>query len=531
MCYHTLYADRQRTYPSTAAMVADGFSTTSVAYRAASIYFEQNPGPQNVVIGRRASAYSQVLDLLCTDATSGDLYAFTAIGSDDIVHPISVTSTGVAATDAQTIVNLFSAKGGPVKAGSANTGTLVLTIASGTATANGTLLVTITLGGATGTATFSWTYTSVAGVLVASGTGTTSASSALSGSGLTADFGSGTAVIGDTYTVNTIINCGTVSLSTATVVFTQASGKLTDIVGWMDGPVQNIQLTDATADPGITADLTAIYNANTLNWYGFALDSNSKLEDLAAMAWAGAQSQGQKGKFFFTNNSDAANVNLGGASTSDLFATAQSDSYQKAGALYSGQEVLAYSGVSMMSYAMAQTPGRWVMAAKSLPGCLTDTDTSLTLTQALVLNTSQAGNPAVGGKNGNYYYQTNGQSNVWPGSTPFGQYIDYPIWIDYIDVQIQAAVLAAKNAGPKLSYDANGLQVIYQAILGQLVAAATPDGNGNVAVLMSSIIVNVPTMAEIAAASILNRDVPNCTWSCLYVGGIQTVESTGSVTL
>ena len=524
--YHSHWTDRQRVYSSPEGMLGDGFLSTEPLYRAAEIYFSQTPSPAQLVVGRRANAYTQVLDLLLTDTTGNATYSFSVIGSDDVVHPVLVPSTGVPATDAATIAALFAQT--TVTPGSSNVGSLALTVASGTPTANGNLNITITTGGASGTARFAWTFGLLGGTGVATG-----ASVPLSGTGLTLDFGSGTATIGDTYTIACVINVGTVghsSPSTSYVTFTQATGKLNDIVGWMNGPNgQIMQLTDATTDPGIAADLAAIYAVNTLNWYAFGLDSNSKAEDLAGSAWA--QSAAPIPKFFFTNNSDYACVNGAGISTSDVFATAQSDSYGKVEIGYSGQQVLCYQGISLMSYAMAHTPGFYVLADKALPGVLTETDQTLTLTQAEVLNTQSASQPGTGGKNGNYYVNENGQNVFWPGVTPFGYYTDYPIWVDYIEAQIQASVQTAKTAGPKLSYDNQGLQAIYSAILAPLVQAATPDANGNVAVLMSSIVVNVPTLDEIAQASIAARDVPNATWSCQYVGGILTVTANGTVTL
>ncbi len=525
-CYHAHYPDRQRSYTSPAGLVADGFLTTEPAYRMAEVYFGQTAGPPaTLIVGRRANAYNQVLDLVLADSTAGDVYSFSVIGSDDVVHPILFTSTGTPASDATSIAALFAAT--RVVPGSSNTGTLVLTVLSGTPTANGTLAITITTAGAVGTAVFSWTF----GALGATGV-VTSASVALAGTGLTLDFGSGSAILNDTYAVYAVINVGTVSHSSATLIFTQAAGKLNDIVGWMNGPNgQNMQLTDATSDPGVTADLAAIFAANSLNWYGFALDSNSKAEDLAALAWAQGTGVGGTAKFGFFTNSDFANVNGAGFSTSDVFATAEASTYGKGGLAYSGQEVLAYSGVSLMSYCMGQTPGYYVTADKSFPGCLTESDTSMTLTQALVLNTDSASQPGTGGKNGNYYCAENGQNVFWPGVTPAGTYIDYPIWLDFIVTAIQASVLQAKSAGPKLGYDVHGLQKIYSAILAPLTQAAVPDDFGNVAVLQSSIVVTVPTLAQIAQASIENRDMPNATWSCTYVGGIQTVTAKGTVTL
>jgi hypothetical protein len=529
--YHPHYLDRQRTYTSTAAMISDGFDTTEPLYRDAEVYFAQPQAPSQLVVGRRANPTVQVLELVCADTVDGDVYSFQVIGSDDFVHTVSVPSTGVPATDAATIAAFFDATTVSGPTNSATPGNLVLTVASGTPLANGTIYLTISTAGAEGTAVFYWTFPA----LGLGGTGVvTSHTNTLTGTGIVVDWTTGSANVGDSYQIACVINVGVVTHSSATVIFTQSGGQLNDIVGWMNGPSpgQNLQLTDTSTDPGVTADLVAIKAANSLGWYAFTLDSNSKAEALAASTWADGQGQGTGSAFYFGNNSDYADVNGAGFSNTDVFSVMQSEADAKTGLFYSGQEVLANSGTSMMSYAMGQpAPGRWIAAGKALPGVLVETDTSLTLTQALVLNTMAAGNPGTGGKNGNYYYTTNGLLSTWPGVTPAGQFIDYLIWRDYIEVKIQAAVLAVKNAGPKLSYDAAGLQAIYQAIFSTLVAEASPDINNNVAVLISSIVVTVPTLAQISAASQLERDVPGCDWACTYVGGIQTVESTGSVSL
>jgi hypothetical protein len=516
--YHTHYPDRQRTYTSPAALVADGFSTTEPLYRAASIYFDQNPGPTELVVGRRANAYTQTVDLTLTDVTVGDLYSVTVIGSDDVSHLVQFTSTGVPSTDALTLASYFAATGGPVT----QSGTGPAVTFTGTAAANQTIVITITTAGIRGTAAFQW---SLNGVVQQTGQ-LTAATFALGTTGLTANFGTGTSyALNTTYTVTSIVNCGTVTTSVSLVTFTQAAGKLTDFVQWQSGPVQNIQLTDVTADPGITADLANIYAANTLSFYGVSLDSNSKAEVLSATAWVEATGQG--GKVGFFNNSDAQCVQALATAT-DLFTETQLLSYKKSFILYSGQELLCYSGVSAMSYALAQNAGSYTLADKQLPGVLADTDTSLTLNQALVLNTDSTSTPGTGGKNGNYYAQESGLNNVWPGVTPSGQYMDYTIWLDWINLQIQASVYAAKAGPPKLPYDDNGIGVIGQAILNPLKLAATPAYN---AVIADTIVVTVPTAASVSLASQANRDLPNCSFSCTYSGAIQTVEVTGTVTL
>jgi hypothetical protein len=106
--------------------------------------------------------------------------------------------------------------------------------------------------------------------------------------------------------------------------------------------------------------------------------------------------------------------------------------------------------------------------------------------------------------------------------------MDYTIWLDWINLQIQASVYAAKAGPPKLPYDDNGIGVIGDAIRNPLKLAATPDYN---AVDPASIVINVPTAASVSAASKAARDLPDANFHCTYTGAIQTVEVTGIVSL
>lgn len=517
--YHSKYADRQRVYATTAAMLADGFLTTDPLYRAAQVYFSQQPSPSQLVVGRRANAPSQVVNLVLNDITSGDSYSFSIIGSDDVAHAISFASTGVPTNDATTMASYFAANGGPVT--HVGTGAPAVTF-TGTATANETVQVLLATGGALGASTFTWFLNGAQQNAIPT---VTAATVALGTTGLIANFAAGTYVLGDTYTTTAIINCGVVGHSSQTCSFTQSAGKLNDFVSWQTGPVQNIELTDATTDPGIAADLAAINAAGPLSYYGVALDSNSKAEILAAMAWVEATGQG--GKVGFFSNSDWTDV-VAAPTATDVFSQAQLLSYKKSFMVYSGQELLGYGGVSAMSYALAQNPGSYTLADKSLPGVLADTDTTLSLTQALALNTMSTSSPGTGAKNGNYYAFGNGLNTLWPGVTPSGQYMDYTIHLDWMAIQIQASVYAAKAGPPKLPYDDNGIGVIGDAIRNPIKLASTPAYN---AVDPTTIVVNVPAASSVAAASRANRDLPNCSFSYRYTGAIQTVEVTGTVSL
>ncbi len=68
------FDERTREYGSLAEMVADGFSTSSFAYKAAEAAFAQNPGPNTVKIGRKLTG---------ADGTETWTAALTAIALED----------------------------------------------------------------------------------------------------------------------------------------------------------------------------------------------------------------------------------------------------------------------------------------------------------------------------------------------------------------------------------------------------------------------------------------------------------------
>ncbi len=77
--FHTVFANRVRSYASGAEMVADGFLATDPLVRLANKVFSQNPKVTTIKIGRRANAPTQKLNFIPLDTTVGLDYtmAFT----------------------------------------------------------------------------------------------------------------------------------------------------------------------------------------------------------------------------------------------------------------------------------------------------------------------------------------------------------------------------------------------------------------------------------------------------------------------
>lgn len=113
--YHTNWSDRVHFYPAGTVltqMVAEGFKTTDPAYRAMQVALSQDPTPAQLAIGRRALPFTQILQislaLLVADTGTTTSYAFTVVGSDGISHSVAFPSTGVPATDANTLKGLLN---------------------------------------------------------------------------------------------------------------------------------------------------------------------------------------------------------------------------------------------------------------------------------------------------------------------------------------------------------------------------------------------------------------------------------------
>lgn len=311
----------------------------------------------------------------------------------------------------------------------------------------------------------------------------------------------------------TATNIGTVTVTTATVTITQASGKLTDLQLW----TTNLSIADTTTDPGIATDIAAILAVNTIGWYGFSLDSNSKAEIVAAQATIEATGVG--GKFAFYNNSDLANCTAG---SGDLDSTLQASGYNKCWLTQSNKQVLCYAGFGLASQVLALSPGAWAGAFKAIPGVLADDDTSLTETQRLVLNTASTSSPGTGGKGGNWYATVSGLNVTFPGVAPGGKWVDTTIGIDWLQANMQADVFAVMASFNKIPYTDFGIGLIGGAIESRLkTASRAPFGliDGT-----RPITVTVPPAASVSLTDKNNRNLSGLSAQAFIQGAIITTE-------
>jgi hypothetical protein len=418
--------DRIRFYDSSSVLtdlVADGFATDEPVYRAFEVAAAQTPCPPQFALGRRASAFTQILKLTLTSIAAGDQYAVTVEGSDGVSHAYALISTGVPNTDCSTFAALFTAS-----------------------------------------------------------------------------------------------NIGTVTHSGATITITQTAGLMTDLQAWTKFlTILDYTGTSTSLGTNLAADLTAIQAANTIGWYGLALDSNSEVEILAAQAWTEATGIG--GKFGFYNNSDTACTT---SATTDVFSEMQSLSYKKEFCLFSNQKLMSYGGFAMAALILAKFAGSYALSYKTLTGVPADTDQTLSETQRQFLNTASTSNPGTGGKNGNWYATVSGLNIAWPGSSAAGQWCDATIFMDWLQANMQADVFAQLAGSDKTPLTDFGIQAVVQTIKNRLKIGASPPYSGIDSA--QPIDVQYPTAASMSQTDRNNRNLSGISATAFLSGAINTVS-------
>jgi hypothetical protein len=324
--------------------------------------------------------------------------------------------------------------------------------------------------------------------------------------------------------IASITNIGTVSVTGSVISISRTDGNLTDIQGWLVNGFANLELADVTADPGIATDLAAIFNSNKLGWYSVSLDSNSAAEVKAAAAWVEATGQG--GKVGFFNTSDWSNTNS--ASTTDLMSSLQTSGYTKSHVVQNNQQLLSYAGCGNAAWCLVQSPGSYAIAqGANILGVPIDTDITLPESAALVVNAYTASTPTLEGKSGNFFKLTaNVRASFW-GVTPSGRYMDLPIFIDWLYLNMQADVFGYLASVPKVPLTQFGIASVQGVIDNRLRTASNPPYNGIDPT--QPIIVNVPALASIPTASIVARNLVGVTWSATYTGAIESVSLQGTL--
>jgi hypothetical protein len=518
---------RGRVYASTAGMIADGWRTSDPAYRAAATMFAQQPASRRVWVGKRALAFTQVVDL--TPATpalgkvyvitiDGDVCTYTASGSDDLAAVCtafaSAINTAAADVDADAIVTS--------RASSASIQTLTGTDFNGVV-GQGAMdpprSPSLTLSNST-----DWDATTAVFTGEDSAGNVISESLAIPNNGNTTVNGTKlfrkfTQIVipaqtgaGGTFTVGKRARLAASGASGTKVVVTATdAGMVIPYASRSD----TLALRDASADPGIATDLAAIKLA-VPDWYGLLLDSNSEAEVEAAAAWAESN-----GKLFVPQSADT--LCLDSASTTDVAADLQTANYGRT-ALWWHPDIgtlTSWLGAGILGNRLPADPGSDTWAYKTVAGVASYV---LTETQKTNLHAKNAGT----------YTEIAGIDVTEQGKVAGGEWIDVVRGIDWLRARLSERIFGLLANNAKVPYTDAGVDLVKGEVFAQLrdgvtVGLFSPGTPGDPDDPPPR--VSAPLVKDVPLADRQARLLPDVEFFARLAGAIHAVEVTGTVSV
>lgn len=453
LAHHTRFVQRVKTYSDLSEMVTDGFSPYDDEYMQVAAAFAQSPSLGTVKLGRRALAYTQVVNVTPNAPLSGSaaetwtLYidGLTVTFTSDATPTLAEVCTGLAsAVNALADVDAIVATG----ASSASEQTLTGSTLDG-ASSNNSLTVPRFI---------TFTFNSHA-----NWDATTAILSGVDGNGVTVqeniaipDGGNATVTSTGRYLRVTSVyipaqsgTSGTFTVGTRAVV--TASGVSGTLVACTSvaGELHSFELvtrnfsgmTTVTTDPGIATDLAAVA-AEDNEWFGLALDSNSSAEVRAAAAWCETAK-----KFLGYTTSDQAHLSPG--SVTALGYLMKALGYLWSWGMWRGKIATAdsWSVSALLGKELPKTPGASQFAFKTLAGQLPD---------AL----SDAQRQAVEGYNLNHYTLLADAGVTYLGKVAAGEWMDVVRDLAALRVDLQYDIAEAQLANDKITFDDEGIGII-----------------------------------------------------------------------
>jgi hypothetical protein len=262
-------------------------------------------------------------------------------------------------------------------------------------------------------------------------------------------------------------------------------------------------VTDATTDPGLAADLSAI-RAENESFYGVILDSNGRAEIEAAAAWVETRD------LLLLGDADETNV-LDPLSSVDLFTELKGLTRLRTGLLYTGGHIGQGYGAGWLARLFAGfDPGVATWAYKTIAGVT-----------AYELLSAQSG--ALDDKYGNYYVESYGRSVTFNGRTPSGEWLDVVHGLDWLRARIgeRLFLLLVANDG-KLAYTDASIAIVESA-MSEVLQEAVDVG------VLASFETSAPAVEDISEADRAERLLPRVDFIARLAGAVHLIEVRGTV--
>jgi hypothetical protein len=263
-------------------------------------------------------------------------------------------------------------------------------------------------------------------------------------------------------------------------------------------------VTDATTDPGLAADLSAILAENE-GFYGLLIDSNGRAEVEAAAGWVETRDR------LFLGDSDETDV-INPLASSDLMSELNGLARLRSALLYTGGKIgQGYAAAWMARMFAAFDPGVATWAYKTLAGVA-----------AYELTSSQQG--AIDTKKGNRYSRLFGTSNTLFGFVCSGEFLDVVHGLDWLRARLIERLFLLLRTNPKLPFTDASIAIVVAAVR-EILQLAVDVG------VLASFEVTAPTVAQVPLADRAARRLPNVNFIARLAGAIHLIEVTGTVSV
>jgi hypothetical protein len=307
---------------------------------------------------------------------------------------------------------------------------------------------------------------------------------------------------------DSLYNVTTAATSTTVTITGNTAGQLVEVQ--VQVPATICYVHESSADPGLAADLTAIWAANKA-WYGLGLDSSGQAETEVAAAWV--ESNGSV--IFAATTADSAAADA--TSTTDVLSELKLDSYTRTAGLFTQYSNMSFGAFGWLAVHLTQAPGSDTWHFNTIVGLQPDSD--YLCPESCVL--------AVQAKNGSVYTTLANLNLTQGGTSASGEWMDQTRFIDWLRVTIQLAMIAtlARNQG-KVPYDDFGIAEIAAALSGVLQQGVEAGG-----FVPGSYQVFPPSVDSIPEASVSARILPALPFSAKLAGAIHRVAIQGTASV
>lgn len=265
----------------------------------------------------------------------------------------------------------------------------------------------------------------------------------------------------------------------------------------------NLKFEDITADPGIQADLAAIRNVDN-DWYGLALDVNSKAIVVAADAFAETQTM-----LMGYNTSDS--VCFDSAVTTDVASVLMLASEARVIGMFDLDTTDGYGGCGMLAERFPFDPGSegagGTFMGKTIAGVTAD---ALSDTQKANLRAKRL-----------VVYETTATINhTLDGMTPSGEFADQVRGLDWYRVRSQEAIASLiLSTKTKIPFDDRGISRVYSEL-----AAVQAQGEASELFVPGTSVLTVPKRTAVPVSDRKARKLTGIVGSVTLAGAIHLVD-------